>query len=64
MPEAMRFVMLGAPTTHFVALSQAVLYRGAGISVVWPQLVSLGVIGAALFGYAWLRFRAAVGTMA
>jgi ABC-2 type transport system permease protein len=27
--------MLAAPTTHFTELSQAILYRGAGLEVVW-----------------------------
>lgn len=63
MPDFVRFVMSAAPTTHFVALSQAILYRGAGIEVVWPQFLALAAIGAALFGYAWFRFRSMVGTM-
>jgi ABC-2 type transport system permease protein len=64
MPDFVQFVMLGAPTTHFVMLAQAILYRGAGISVVWPQFVALAVIGSLLFGYALARFRSTVGTMA
>lgn len=34
MPEAVQTIMLAAPTTHFVELGQAILYRGAGIEVV------------------------------
>ncbi len=64
MPELVQAVMLAAPTTHFVMLAQAILYRGAGLSVVWPQFVALAVIGAGLFGYALARFRAAISTMA
>lgn len=64
MPGAVQFVMMAAPTTHFVALSQAILYRGAGFSVVWPQFAALGVIGSVLFGYALMRFRATIGNMA
>ncbi|MCL7465333.1 ABC transporter permease [Phaeovulum sp. NW3] len=30
MPEAVQYVMLAAPNTHFIALAQAVLFRGAG----------------------------------
>jgi hypothetical protein len=37
MPELVQNLMLAAPTTHFVASSQAILFRGAGLSVVWPQ---------------------------
>ncbi|MBR0679911.1 ABC transporter permease [Roseomonas eburnea] len=64
MPVIVQFVMLAAPTTHFVMLAQAILYRGAGFSVVWPQFAALAVIGAALFGYAWMRFRSTIGAMA
>jgi ABC-2 type transport system permease protein len=56
--------MLAAPTTHFVTLGQAILFRGAGFDVVWPQFVALALIGAALFGYALARFRATIGTLA
>jgi ABC-2 type transport system permease protein len=64
MPEAVQLVMLAAPTTHFVMLAQAILYRGAGLDVVWPQLLALGAIGAAFFAYAAARFRQTIGAMA
>jgi ABC-2 type transport system permease protein len=57
MPLLVRSVMLAAPTTHFVSLAQAVLFRGAGLSVVWPQLLAIAGIGAAYFAAALLRFR-------
>jgi ABC-2 type transport system permease protein len=64
MPEMVQFVMLAAPNTHFVMLSQAILYRGAGLEVVWPQLISLAVIGSALFMFSLARFRKALAAMA
>ncbi|MBX9626591.1 MAG: ABC transporter permease [Gemmataceae bacterium] len=64
MPEWVQTVMLAAPNTHFVMLSQGILYRGAGVSVVWPQFLALGLIGAAFFGVALARFRKAIATMA
>lgn len=57
MPELVQFAMLAAPNTHFVMLSQGILYRGAGLDVVWPQLISLAVIGAILFIFSLARFR-------
>ena len=45
MPELVQNLMLAAPNTHFVMLSQAVLLRGAGLDVVWPQLAMLAAIG-------------------
>jgi ABC-2 type transport system permease protein len=57
MPQVVQYVMLAAPNTHFIALAQAVLFRGAGLSMVWPQLLALAVIGSAMFAFALRRFR-------
>lgn len=64
MPEFVQAIMLVAPTTHFVSLAQAILFRGAGFTIVWPQFLALAAIGACLFGYAHARFRKAIATMA
>jgi len=53
-----------SPTTHFVAVGQAILFRGAGLSVVWPGFLALGAIGAALFAISLNRFRKAINQMA
>jgi ABC-2 type transport system permease protein len=63
MPEAVQLLMLGAPTTHFVMLAQAILFRGAGFAIVWPQFAALAGIGAVLFAYTLTRFRSTIGTM-
>jgi len=55
--------MLAAPTTHFVMLAQGILYRGAGLDVVWPQFLALALIGATLFNIALARFRKTIGSM-
>lgn len=60
MPIAVRGLMSFVPTTHYVALGQAVLFRGAGLDVVWPQIAAILAIGAVAFGGALLRFRRAV----
>ena len=57
-------LMLLAPTTHFVDLGQAILYRGAGIEVVWKPFLSLLVIGAVLFSLSLSRFRKTISQMA
>ena len=64
MPEFVQQVMLAAPTTHFVTAAQAVLYRGAGLDMVWPQLLSILVIGGVLFTAALARFRKTISQMA
>lgn len=57
MPRAVQCIMLAAPTTHFVSLAQAILYRGAGFGVVWPRLLAIAGIGAAFFLLALALFR-------
>lgn len=64
MPVAVQDVMLAAPTTHFVKLAQGILYRGADLTVVWPQFVAIMAIGAAFFAIAQVQFRKAINTMA
>ena len=39
MPPWLATVMEASPSTHFVSFAQSILYRGAGIDVVWPQFV-------------------------
>ena len=57
MPEIIQNIMLAAPNTHFVMLAQSILFRGAGLDVVWPQLLALIVIGSVLFFLSLRRFR-------
>ncbi|MCO5731358.1 ABC transporter permease [Rhizobium sp. SSA_523] len=57
MPETIQTIMLAAPNTHFITMAQAVLYRGAGFSVVWPQFVWLAAIAAILFSLSLRGFR-------
>jgi ABC-2 type transport system permease protein len=64
MPGLVQDVMLAAPTTHFVSLAQAILYRGAGFRVVWPQFLALLAIGSVFFALALTRFRKTIGSMA
>jgi len=64
MPELVQNLMLAAPTTHFVALAQAILYRGAGFSIVWPEFLALIGIGGVFFVLALGRFRKTIGSMA
>ncbi len=57
MPDTLRTVMQLSPATHFTSFAQAVLYRGAGLEIVWPQLAAVVAIGAAFFAFALARFR-------
>lgn len=60
MPQVIQTIMSGAPDTHLVMLAQAILFRGAGLDMVWPQLLALFGIGTAMFAVALWRFRKAL----
>jgi ABC-2 type transport system permease protein len=60
MPEAVQIITLAAPTTHFVRFAQAILYRGAGLEVVWRDFLAITALGAVFFLIALARFRGAV----
>ena len=62
MPLSLQYIMQLAPTTHFVGFAQAVLYRAAGVDVVWPQLAVLAAITSVFFGVSLTRFRTALMT--
>jgi ABC-2 type transport system permease protein len=57
MPHWLATLMQASPSTHFVSFAQSILYRGAGIDVVWSQFVFVGLIGAVFLAIAILRFR-------
>jgi ABC-2 type transport system permease protein len=57
MPAVLQHLMQLAPSTHFVSFAQAILYRGAGLDVVWRDFAVIFLSGAIFFGGALLRFR-------
>ena len=57
MPAWLATLAQASPSTHFVSFAQAILYRGAGFAVVWPQFVIVALIGGIFLGLALLRFR-------
>ena len=60
MPWWLQNFMQLSPSTHFVSFAQAILYRGAGLDIVWPQFGAVVGLGAAFFIIALARFRKAI----
>ncbi|AWM85390.1 ABC transporter permease [Microvirga sp. 17 mud 1-3] len=57
MPSWLAAVLQISPTVHFVSFAQAILYRGAGFDVVWPEFLIVALIGGLFFALGLLRFR-------
>ena len=63
MPQFLQIVMQGSPSTHFVRVAQAILYRGAGFDIVWREFAATAAIGTVFFVGALLRFRKTLTAM-
>jgi ABC-2 type transport system permease protein len=57
MPLVLQKVMQFVPSTHFVSFSQAVLFRNADLSMVWPDMAKMFAIGAVYTVFTLSRFR-------
>lgn len=59
-PDWMQRITLILPSRHFVAFSQAIIYRGAGLETVWPQFLAVAGIGLLLFAFSLRLFRQSI----
>ncbi len=59
-PDWMQRITLILPSRHFVAFSQAIIYRGAGLETVWPQFLAVAGIGLLLFVFSLRIFRQSI----
>ena len=62
-PEWLQLAMQAVPSTHFVAFSQAILYRGAGLDIVWPRFVVVAGVAGLFMLLTLVRFRSSIGSM-
>lgn len=61
-PDTTRLAMQASPSTPFVSFAQAILYRGTGLDVVWPQFLATAGIGALFVALSLIRFRSALSS--
>lgn len=57
MPDWLQMAVQLLPTKHYVALTQAILSRGAGLETVWPETLVILAMGVGAFFVSLLRFR-------
>ena len=57
MPELARAISEYWPSTQYAIYSQSVIFRGAGLHELWPQLLNMGATGLLFLGLALVRFR-------
>lgn len=59
-PEWLQSITVLLPSRHFVSFSQGILFRGAGFDIVWPQFLTVTVLGLAFFGASLAVFRRSI----
>ena len=59
-PIWLQYMTFLLPSRHFVSFSQKIIYRGGGISAVWPQFLMVAAIGLGFFVYSLALFRKSI----
>ena len=57
MPVAVQYLTYANPLRYFVEIVRGIFLKGIGISILWPQMLTLTGIGLAVLGSSSLRFR-------
>jgi ABC-2 type transport system permease protein len=60
MPEAFQYISWFNPLRHFLVIVRAIFLKGHGVVELWPQLLILAVMAAAVLVAATARFRRSV----
>ena len=48
------------PSRHYMAFAQAIVFRGADLEIVWPDLVRIAGLGAVFFTLSLMLFRRSI----
>ena len=59
-PQWLQYVTWFLPSRHYLSFSNAILFRGAGFEIVWPQFLLVGALGAVFLGASLVIFRRAI----
>jgi ABC-2 type transport system permease protein len=59
-PDWLQVATLILPSRHFMSFAQEIVYKGAGIGIVWPEFVAVALLGAGLLAVSLLLFRRSI----
>jgi len=57
MPPIIQLITYANPMRYFMVIIRGIFLKGVGITVLWPHLVALAIIGTTLLTVSTLRFR-------
>jgi ABC-2 type transport system permease protein len=61
MPRAIQWVTYLIPLRYFLEIVRGIFLQGAGIAILWPQAITLALLGCAIFTLSALRFQKRLG---
>jgi len=61
LPVFLQWVGALMPLTYFLTLVRGVIVKGVGLDFIWPQILALAALGAAVFTFAVVRFQKKIG---
>jgi ABC-2 type transport system permease protein len=61
MPRLVQWITYAIPLRYFVEIVRGIFLRGAGISVLWPEVLALIALGGTIFALSALRFKKRLG---
>lgn len=57
MPPAIQWITYAIPVRYYASIIRGVFLRGSGLAVLWPEALTLALMGTGLLSIAALRFR-------
>jgi ABC-2 type transport system permease protein len=61
MPRFIQFITIFNPLRYFIVILRGVFLKGIGLSVLWPQILVLFIMGVAILTISSLRFHKSLG---
>lgn len=62
-PQWVQYVTWFFPSRHYVSFTQAIVYRGADLSIVWKEFLTVLVMGVTFLAASLVLFRRSVATL-
>jgi len=57
MPQSIQYLTLLNPVRYFIEIVRGLFLKGSGVSVLWPQMMALGIFGVVILSLSAMRFR-------
>jgi len=59
-PEIVQYITWFLPSRHYMEFSQAIVFRGAGLDIVWPEFLTVAGLGSVFFVLSLMLFRRSI----